>query len=210
MRRFVVLLTVLGFAWGWPPLIAQAQPTCVVQTSDTPVQAALTWTYTQGLSLATGFDVYRGPAAVGPFTRINTAALPIATLTFLDTTVAPGASYYYEVMATNAAGSSPPSAVVCKTFLQIPPTNSPTLTIAMMSSGRNAGGIVASTPAGIFCQAGQTCSAPFAPWTRVTLSETPQWNSRFVGWGGACAGTHRGCSVTLVAPTVVTATFRRR
>ncbi len=54
-------------------------------------------------------------------------------------------------------------------------------------------GSITSSPSGIACGTGQsgTCSAPFAHGTSVTLTKTPDIESGFVGWSGACTGT--GC-----------------
>ena len=57
---------------------------------------------------ATGYVVSRATAGSGPFTQV---ASPTST-TFTDTSVATGNTYYYEVSATNSAGSSSPSAAV--------------------------------------------------------------------------------------------------
>ena len=66
-------------------------------------------------------------------------------------------------------------------------------------------GTVASNPAGINCGTG--CVANFTSGRLVTLTATPTTGSTFTGWGGACAGTARTCTVTMSAARVVTATF---
>jgi hypothetical protein len=58
---------------------------------------------------------------------------------------------------------------------------------------------------GIDC--GVTCTASLASGTQVTLIAAPGANSRFAGWGGACAGRNPTCHVTVAADTSVTATF---
>ena len=68
-------------------------------------------------------------------------------------------------------------------------------------------GTVASNPAGINCGTG--CVANFTSGRLVTLTATPTTGSTFTGWGGACAGTARTCTVTMSAARVVTATFNR-
>jgi uncharacterized repeat protein (TIGR02543 family) len=68
-------------------------------------------------------------------------------------------------------------------------------------------GTVASNPAGINC--GAACVANFTSGRLVTLTATPTTGSTFTGWGGACAGTARTCTVTMSAARVVTATFTR-
>jgi hypothetical protein len=44
--------------------------------------------------------------------------------TYTDTTGTPGATYYYEVTASNAVGTSAPSNEVSATFLALPPSPS--------------------------------------------------------------------------------------
>lgn len=68
-------------------------------------------------------------------------------------------------------------------------------------------GTVTSNPGGIDC--GADCSEPFGPGTGVTLTATPDADSDFGGWGGACAGagTALTCDVTMDAAQTVQATF---
>ena len=76
------------------------------------------------------------------------------------------------------------------------------LTVTTTGTGS---GTVASVPGGISCPT--TCSATFAPGTKVTLSVRPATGSAFAGWsGGGCSGTGV-CQVTLGADQNVTATF---
>ncbi|TPW11010.1 MAG: hypothetical protein FD127_3459, partial [Acidimicrobiaceae bacterium] len=83
-------------------------------------------------------------------------------------------------------------------------TNQHPLTVTVAGSG---GGTVTSTPAGIDC--GATCTATYDQGTGVTLTATPDANSEFAGWSGACTGTG-ACTVTVDAAKTVTATFVRR
>ena len=66
------------------------------------------------------------------------------------------------------------------------------------------GGVIASAPEGIAC--GSACSAVFDGGASVTLSATPDADSVFGGWSGACAGAGP-CTVTMDAARAVTATF---
>lgn len=72
--------------------------------ASTPHSITVNWTYTQGADLATGFNVYRGTAAGGPYTKLNAAPVPVATLTYIDTSGAGGTTYFYVVTAADAAG----------------------------------------------------------------------------------------------------------
>ncbi len=67
-------------------------------------------------------------------------------------------------------------------------------------------GTVSSTPAGVDC--GDVCSHPFDIGTAVTLTATPDSDSAFIAWGGACLGATT-CTVTMTASNQVTATFER-
>lgn len=82
------------------------------------------------------------------------------------------------------------------------------VTVTLAGAG---GGSVASDPAGISCAANTPagCTALFAPGASVRLTATPDANSTFAGWSGACSGTD-ACVVTLDQARALTATFARR
>lgn len=115
-RSGAVLFLILLLA----ALPAAAQPTHTV---------TLTWSWTQGNGgLATGYAVFRAPAtgttcpAAGSssFVQIGTVSTE-ATMTYVDTssstnTLTEGATYCYEVTATDSAGSSPDSNVASATI----------------------------------------------------------------------------------------------
>ena len=83
----------------------------------------------------------------------------------------------------------------------IAPTSA-TLQITKNGSGS---GSVSSDPAGVNC--GADCEQAFDIDAVVTLTATPDGNSRFAGWqGGGCSGAGN-CVVTITADTSVTATF---
>jgi hypothetical protein len=66
---------------------------------------ALTWDYTQGTNPAIGFNMYRAATCTGPFVKLNaTALLPLALLTYTDSTVAVGQTYCWKVTAQDALG----------------------------------------------------------------------------------------------------------
>jgi phospholipase C len=84
-------------------------------------------------------------------------------------------------------------------------SSSSTPTYQLSVSGPAAGsGTVTSSPAGINCPG--TCSASFAPNTKVTLTATPAATYAFTGWSGACTGTGT-CSLDITAATTVNAAF---
>lgn len=82
------------------------------------------------------------------------------------------------------------------------------LTYALTVTKSGAGnGVVESTPAGIDC--GSTCTGRFAPDTSVMLNVTPNANSGFAGWGGACAaaGSDPDCTLTVTEDVGAEAMF---
>lgn len=78
-----------------------------------------------------------------------------------------------------------------------------TLTLTMNNS---TGGTVTSSPSGISCTTGITCTASFAGGTVVTLSESPNTGYGFAQWLGACTG-NTSCSVTMSSNQTVSAGF---
>jgi hypothetical protein len=80
----------------------------------------------------------------------------------------------------------------------------PTLSVSVTP---NAGGSVASTPAGISCGNGNAqCANAWPAGTAITLAATPAAGWNFTGWSGACSGTG-DCAITLNANASVGAGF---
>jgi hypothetical protein len=77
-----------------------------------------------------------------------------------------------------------------------PAVAAPVQTLAVAVVGP---GVVSSTPAGISCPG--HCTATFSAGTSVLLTATPQSGSKFLRWGGACAGTVT-CHVNLSSKLV--------
>ena len=111
----------------------------------------------------------------------------------------PGASYCFQLTATNSAGATSGS------ILSFTATSGSTNTLTVVPAG-NGSGTVTSSPSGINC--GSTCQHSFATGTQVTLTAAASSGSTFTGWsGGGCSGTVTTCQVTLSTDTSVTATF---
>lgn len=89
---------------------------------QTPHSITISWTYTQGTDLATGFNVLRSTTSGGPYTQISPALpLSITTLSYQDSTGVAGTKYFYVVMAVDANGSqSANSTEVSAVFLGNP------------------------------------------------------------------------------------------
>lgn len=82
-----------------------------------------------------------------------------------------------------------------------------TLKVTVDAGGQeNAGGTVASDPAGIAC--GSDCQEDYTEGTKVTLTATPQDGWYFQSWEGDCDSTDgKVCVLTMAAPSSVTAHF---
>ena len=87
-----------------------AAPTGLVGTTA-PGQLKLAWTASYG---AASYAIKRAATSGGPYVTIGTATSP--ALTYADTTIATGTSYYYVVSALNAMGESANSAEVSMTL----------------------------------------------------------------------------------------------
>lgn len=71
---------------------------------------------------ATGFNVYRGNAAAGPFTKLN--ATPLSACVYDDTTVQGGTVYFYVTTAVGADGQESVNSASFKvTVPEAAPTN---------------------------------------------------------------------------------------
>jgi hypothetical protein len=129
--------------------------------------------------------------------------------------IAAGATTHIQI-PLNVPASTTPSTIDRTTLVAVSQTNpmindaaSVEITIingyqlSITKSGTG-NGTVTSDPAGLDC--GTTCSAFFDANGSVTLNATPDSNSNFSNWGGACSGSG-ACIVTMDSAKSVDATF---
>jgi hypothetical protein len=76
---------------------------CDTSGGATPHFVSLTWTASTSLNIA-GYNVYRGAAASGPYTKI-TASLVVAGTSYTDSTVLAGQTYYYVCTAIDTSSN---------------------------------------------------------------------------------------------------------
>jgi len=82
-----------------------ATPTTTIPVTGAGVKThsvTLTWNASTSTNV-TGYNTYRGTVSGGPYTRLN--AQPVAALTYQDTTVQAGATYYYVATAVDSTGA---------------------------------------------------------------------------------------------------------
>jgi len=72
-------------------------------TGIAPSQHSVALSWTASTSTVSGYNVYRGTVSGGPYTNINSAV--VATLTFTDSTVQSGTTYYYVATAVDSSGN---------------------------------------------------------------------------------------------------------
>lgn len=84
------------------------------------------------------------------------------------------------------------------------PASATKYNLAVSMQGDGAGKII-SSPAGINC--GFDCLEEFPAGTQVVLTATPETNSSFEGWSGACS-SNGDCKFTISNNTSVMATFK--
>ncbi|MBL0224670.1 MAG: InlB B-repeat-containing protein [Geobacteraceae bacterium] len=98
----------------------------------------------------------------------------------------------------------------CTLIMNVPHTATATFTLnsytVTTSRTGNIGGSITSSPAGIDCRAGGTCSTLFLYGTGITLTATPDAGYVFTGWSNACTGTG-ACAFTVDNNKTATATF---
>jgi Carboxypeptidase regulatory-like domain len=70
------------------------------QSSSSSYSVGLNWT--ASVSTVSGYNVYRGTANGGPYTKLNSSL--ITSVSFTDNTVTSGSTYYYVSTSVNSSG----------------------------------------------------------------------------------------------------------
>jgi Divergent InlB B-repeat domain/Bacterial Ig-like domain (group 2) len=91
------------------------------------------------------------------------------------------------------------------------PTGTATNNLSVNITAGSADGVIASSPAGITCGAGETvCAAAFPSSSSVSLTATPNSGNSFLGWSGCQSVTGTDgltCNVTMTGNLTVSASF---
>jgi hypothetical protein len=89
----VVVQRVINAALGGP---------CVTNTAPNPHSASLNWTASTSPNVA-GYNVYRGIASGGPYSKLNSSLL--TAVTYTDNTVQAGQTYFYVATAMDSSNN---------------------------------------------------------------------------------------------------------
>lgn len=184
-----------------PPPTTQV-PTVSIQAASSITQTSATFNgsidATGGASIVSrGFNY--GPTSSYGTNSVASGSFTTGAYAASVSGLSCGTTYHVQAVATNSVGTGQSSDTTFTTSACTPGMQA--LTVTKLGSG---GGTLVSSPAGISC--GSTCSASFANNTVITLSQTANSNSTFVGWGDACSGTG-SCTITLSSAQSVSATF---
>jgi hypothetical protein len=81
-------------------IVAATGGTCVVDGAGVPHDATLSWTASASPNVS-GYNVYRRSNPTGSYAKVNSAL--ITGVTYTDTTVQSGQTYYYVATAVNSS-----------------------------------------------------------------------------------------------------------
>jgi len=95
------LLTVLMVCAAWYSTTSNGQA-AISRLRVSAKQRTVVLKWNASTSTVTGYNVYRGGASSGPFTRVNGSLVP--ELSYTDQTVVAGSTYYYVTTAVDSAG----------------------------------------------------------------------------------------------------------
>jgi hypothetical protein len=147
-----------------------------------------------------GYKIYYGTSSGNYSDYIDIGKKTAYTISNLNN----GRTYYFVVTAYNTAKiESGYSNEVSKTVGPAVPDPGQQNSLNVTKAGSGSG-VVTSSPAGISC--GSDCSEVYTSGTVVTLTATPDANSSFGGWTGACTGNGT-CTVTMDAAKSVSPLF---
>ena len=104
-------------------------PNPVNTFSSSPASSSslnLSWTYTNSsTNPVSGFEIYRGTTAGGPYTFVNLASA--SSLSYVDAGLSASQTYYYLIRAVNGNGASSPSKEIkASTFIDTQAPTAPT------------------------------------------------------------------------------------
>jgi len=97
----VLLLTALALTWGCAGTASSSSHASTQPPPPTTHSATLSWT--ASTSTVSGYNVYRGSVSGGPYTLVNNSLVTL--LTFTDSAVQSGQTYFYVTTAVDGSGN---------------------------------------------------------------------------------------------------------
>jgi fibronectin type 3 domain-containing protein len=82
---------------------ATGSPTTVSLTGTGVVQHSVALTWNASVSTVAGYNVYRSTVSGGPYAKINSTL--VTPLSYTDSTVQSGTTYYYVTTAVDSSGT---------------------------------------------------------------------------------------------------------
>ncbi|HEX9503798.1 MAG TPA: hypothetical protein VF974_05790, partial [Patescibacteria group bacterium] len=155
---------------------------------------------------AAGYNLYKATNG-GGLSQIASGLSYNAMNTYVDSSIARGSSYNYQVEAYNGIAPNALTGIYGVTIDAASCGGGGGATQSTLSVSKNGtgAGTVTSNVGGINC--GSTCSAIYNNGTAVTLTANAASGSSFAGWaGGGCSGVGN-CNLVLNSNTTVNATF---
>ena len=180
---------------GWGGACSGTASTCTVTMNTNQSITASFILEKHSITAVAGPNGFITPAGITTVTygknqtyNINAASnFQISEVKVDGVSVGAVSSYSFENVKTNHQ--------INATFID-KKTNSSTYTLHISKEGSGKG-IIKNTPEG----------SSFNDDTVVTITATPEADSLFVGWSGACLGNEPNCTITMTSDIFLTATF---
>ena len=189
----------------------------LVALATSAYAAQLTLTWQDNSTNETAFNIERAPASgtplvpSGAFTALSFVGTNVTT--YVDASVTETLAYCYRVNASNSNPlPSPYSNVACRVVAATVPGAPSNLLLSFVGTG---GGKVKTSPVVETCSTEPgllhiACEIPLPLGMLVTIQETPDTKSKFVGWGEACRGMSGQCTVAMAGDVLVSVAFAPR
>jgi hypothetical protein len=168
------------------------QPDVTATVAGSGLQQTLAWTMTP----VPGQSVRFVEEGVDSSKVLTTTSAGSGSIAFVP---APGSAGTRTIVAEISQNGIPRTTVNVATY------DAPARSVVQVLKRGAGAGTVTGVGGKVDC--GAVCGADITPGQSLTFTATAAKGSRFMGWGGACAGLQRVCTIALDQSNAVTATF---